>query len=464
LRVIAEALESIFGTAFPQEHLGIPNKPIAAAEARLGFVLPEPLKDFYRVAGAARVLANADYRFLSPAELRTDGDHLIFCEEREGLAEEFGIALADLARLAERPNPGVKVRAKGDSRWFGEASALSAFLLGMAAWQVALLLPHKAHCPYPEKELKKLLPAFEPVGAIKMRLGAQLFGLVDRKRSIVAAYVHTSETLYVGSPRKGVLDELKQRLGFDAILKKQSDRSNNRHLDPFSDESASGSAASPCKTILEPLETIVKTAFPGARLGIASEQIAAAETRLGIVLPQPLKDFFAVAGGSRDLLNADYIFLPPEQLRMDGGHLIFCEQRQGLEEFGIAHADLASLSEQWNPPVNVRPKGRSDWLLGEEGKLSAFLLGMTAWQVALMLPEKARGALPQKELKRLQGFFEPVGAPDVRVGSSRFGLVDRKHSIVAAYYHTDEMLYVGTPHEDVLDELGEQAELDLDSL
>jgi hypothetical protein len=462
--VIIEPLESIFGTAFPRENLGIANEPIAAAEARLGLVLPEPLKDFYRVAGASRVLANADYRLLPPDELRVEGDHLIFCEERQSLAEEFGIELADLARLAERPNPSVKIRPKAQSKWFGEASALSAFLLGMTAWQVALLLPQRVRCLYPANELKKLLPAFEPVGATKLRLGAQLFGLVDRKHSIVAAYVHTSETLYAGSLRKEAIDELKQRLGFDAILKKKNDRSSNRQVDPFSSGAAVGSVAGPGKTIVEPLETIITTAFPGARLGIASERIAAAETRLGIVLPQPLKDFLAVAGGSRDLLSANYIFLPPEQLRVDGGHLIFCEQRQGLEDFGIALADLASLSEQWNPPVDVRPKGRSDWLLGEEGKLSAFLLGMTAWQVALMQTETARCALPQKELKRLLDFFEPVGTPDVRVGSSRFGLLDRKRSIVAAYYHTDEMLYVGTAHEDVLDELGEQAKLDLNSL
>lgn len=462
--MIIEPLELIFGTAFPRESLGIANEPVAAAEARLGLVLPEPLKDFYRVAGASPVLANADYRFLPPDALRVDGDHLIFCEERESLAEEFGIALADLARPAERPNPGVKIRPKAQSKWFGEASALSAFLLGMTAWQVARMLPEKAHCPYPENELKKLLPAFEPVGAAKMRLGAQLFGLVDRKNSIVAGYVDTSETLYFGSPRKGVLDELKQRLGFDAILKKTSDRSSNRQVDPFPVGSASGSEGGSSETIVAPLKTIVTTAFPGAKFGIASDQILAAETRLGLVLPQPLKDFFAVAGGSRDLMIADYIFLPPEKLRVDGDHLIFCEQRQGLEDFGIALADIASLAGQSNPPVDVRPKGRSDWLLGEEGRLTAFLLGMTAWQVALMLPEKARCALPQNELQKLLEFFEPVGAPNVRVGSSRFGLVDRKRSIVAAYCHTDEMLYLGTPHEDVLDELGEQAELDLDSL
>jgi len=452
--MITEPLELIFGTAFPNESLGIASESIVATESRLGLVLPEPLKDFYRVAGASRVLANADYRFLPPDELRVDGDHLIFCEERESLAEVFGIELSDLVR---RPNPAVQIRPKAASRWFGEASSLSAFLLGMTAWQVARMLPEKAHCPYPSDDLKKLLPAFEPVGESKLRLGAQFFGLVDRKNSIVAGYLDTSETLYVGSPRRDVLDELQQRLGFEATRKQLSRRSGNKQIDPF--PAGSGGLSG---TIGELLETIIRTALPDARLGITQEQIAAAETRLGLVLPHPLKDFLAVAGGSRDLMNADYILLPPEKLRVHGDHLIFCEERQGLEDFGIALADIAA--NQPNPPVDVRPKGRSDWLVGEEGKLSAFLLGMTAWQVALMLPEKARCAFPQKNLKKLLKFFEPVGAADVRVGSSRFALVDRKHSIVAAYFHTDEMLYVGTPDEDVLDELEERAKLDFDSL
>jgi hypothetical protein len=215
--------------------------------------------------------------------------------------------------------------------------------------------------------------------------------------------------------------------------------------------------------IVEPLEMIVTTAFPGASLGIAPAPIAAAETRLGLVLPEPLKDFFAVAGASRDLLNADYRMLPPEKLRADASHLIFCEENQGLEDFGIPLAELAAPAERPNPTVDVRRKGESRWF-GEAGKLSAFLLGMTAWQVALSLPEKARCPYPEGDLKKLLPDFEAVGAPKVRLGTSRFGLVDRNRAIVAAYVHTTEMLYVGSPREDALEELERKLGLHLESL
>ena len=210
--MIVEPLEMIVTTAFPGESLGIGHEPIAAAQARLNLVLPEPLKDFYGVAGGSRDLLNADYRFLPPEKLRVDDDHLIFCGENQGL-ESFGLRLDSLQ--AGRPNPPVDVRADGNPKWFGEAGKLSAFLLGMTAWQVVLALPEKARCPYPENDLKKLLPRFEPVGDPKVRLGGQYFGLVDRSHSIVAAYVHTSQMLYVGSPREDVLDELEQQLGLD---------------------------------------------------------------------------------------------------------------------------------------------------------------------------------------------------------------------------------------------------------
>jgi len=210
--MIVEPLEMIVTTGYPGESLGIGPEPIAAAEARLGFALPEPLKDFYSVAGGSRDLLNADYRFLPPEKLRVDDDHLIFCGENQGL-EGFGIPLE--AVKAGKPNPGVHVRQMHGSRWTSEASALTAFLLGMTAWQVALALPEKARCPYPEKELKKLLSDFEAVGAPKVRLGGHRTALVDRNRSVVAAYVHITEMLYLGSPREDVLEELEQKLGLD---------------------------------------------------------------------------------------------------------------------------------------------------------------------------------------------------------------------------------------------------------
>jgi hypothetical protein len=217
--MIVEPLQMIAAAAFPDGE-PIPvfeDERIAAAEARLKLAIPDAVKDYYAVAGA-RDLKRVYYSMLPPEKLRVDGEQLIFCEENEGL-EDFGISLEALAALAERPNPSVHVRRQGELRWFAEAGNVSAFLLGMEAWQVVLSLPEKTRCNMQSNELKGLLAFFEPVGGPKVRLGSQYFGMVDRKNAIVAAYMHTSETLYVGSARANALDELKNKsqLNFEPL-------------------------------------------------------------------------------------------------------------------------------------------------------------------------------------------------------------------------------------------------------
>ena len=217
--MITEELKMIDAAAFPGADLvsefGIDR--IAKAEERLKLALPDAVKDFYLISGV-RGLKRVHYSMLPPEELRVDGEHLVFCRESEG-QEDFGLKLSTLATLDIRPNPSVDVRQQGKDRWFCEAGAVSAFLLGMEAWQVVLSLPHKARCDMRNKELKGLLAFFEPVGGPKVRLGSQYFGLVDRKNGIVAAFMETSETLYVGSARTGALEELakKSQMTFEAI-------------------------------------------------------------------------------------------------------------------------------------------------------------------------------------------------------------------------------------------------------
>ena len=217
--------------------------------------------------------------------------------------------------------------------------------------------------------------------------------------------------------------------------------------------------------IVEPLQMIVAAAFPNAKLpaGFTREQIAAAEARLGLVLPEVLKDFFTVAGGSRDLMGVNYRMLPPEKLRIDGEHLIFCAENQGLQDYGMPIEELRKGTEDPNPTVRLRRKGASRWTV-EASELSAFLLGTTAWQAVLSLPEKARCEFPEDDLPKLLAFFEPVGEPDVRLGGDMFALVNRQRAVVAAYIHTSETLYVGSSDETVLEELEEKLQLDFDSL
>ena len=216
--------------------------------------------------------------------------------------------------------------------------------------------------------------------------------------------------------------------------------------------------------IVEPLQMIAAAAFPGGEpiSEFADERIAAAEARLKLPIPDAVKDFYAVAG-ARDLKRVHYSMLPPEKLRVDGDHLVFCEENEGLEDFGISLENLAALAERPNPSVQVRRQGEPRWFC-EAGNVSAFLLGMEAWQIVLSLPQRARCNMQNKELKGLLAFFEPVGDPKVRLGSQYFGMVDRKNAIIAAYMHTSDTLYVGSAHATALDELKKKSQLDFGSL
>ncbi len=217
--------------------------------------------------------------------------------------------------------------------------------------------------------------------------------------------------------------------------------------------------------IVEPLQVIVQTAFPGAKLapGFSSDEIAAAERRLTLTLPEALQDYFTVGGHSREMMDADAHILAPDKLRVESDHLIFCEENQGIASYGIPLAELRELAKAPNPSVAAKAVNQPKWF-SESSSLSAFLLGLGAWQALLSEPEKARCELPQKQLKTLRAFFEPVGTPEVRLGGDRIGLVDRKNSIVAAYLYNSETLYVGSPLEDALDELEKRSGLELESL
>src|SRR4051794_39841192 len=112
--------------------------------------------------------------------------------------------------------------------------------------------------------------------------------------------------------------------------------------------------------IVEPLQAIVETAFPGAKLapGFGGDQISSAESHLGVALPEALKDYFSVAGSSREMMSGNFRMLAPEKLRVEGDHLIFCEEDQGTEDYGIPLSGLANFP---NPGVDVKARNAREW-------------------------------------------------------------------------------------------------------
>src|SRR5262249_53824041 len=112
-------------------------------------------------------------------------------------------------------------------------------------------------------------------------------------------------------------------------------------------------------------------------------------------------------------------------------------------EYGIPVRKLEDLGEDLRPSVNAKEKNAEKWF-GESSSISAFLLGVSSFQAVRSAMEQARFKLPEKRLKEVVKFFEPVGEPEVRLGGHIIGFIDREHSIVAVYLYLSESLLVGS--------------------
>lgn len=213
--------------------------------------------------------------------------------------------------------------------------------------------------------------------------------------------------------------------------------------------------------IVEPLELIMTVAFEGSKpaLGFSDDEISAAEARLGVDLPEALRDYYSVAGKYYEMMDSDFDLLTLEELRIHSGYLVFCEENQGLAEWGIRLDELTSA----NPAVVGRATDDDQWFT-ESSKLSAFLINVGCWQAIMSLGEKARCELPEKELSGVEKLFEPIGDDHLRLGGNQASFVDRTNSILATYLYVPEMIYVGTPDEDAIEELETRSGLDFDWL
>ncbi|GAA0714444.1 hypothetical protein Drose_15340 [Dactylosporangium roseum] len=221
--------------------------------------------------------------------------------------------------------------------------------------------------------------------------------------------------------------------------------------------------------IVEPLQLVVAAAFggpqpgmfghPGIRPDITAVELAAAESRLAAVVPEPLKDYYTIAGKHDGMMAAHFRFLPPGELRIVDAHLVFCHENQHVMEWGIRLDELALP----DPPVYVRLTDGPDagaWTV-ESAILSAFLLGAGSWQAVLSMDDSAECKLPPNKVPSLLRWFTPVGDPELRRDATLVGFVDRKRWTVAAFDSKHSMLYVGTSAEDGLDEFEERSGLDL---
>lgn len=120
-----EAVESLFYPLTSED--GTPEEEIIKAESRLGFRLPQTLREFYLLAGRREDISQRFDHLSNPEELSVQADALVFYAENQGVVL-WGIHVNEI----EKNNPPVVVAVYDDVlEWGPDSEQLSDFLLWM---------------------------------------------------------------------------------------------------------------------------------------------------------------------------------------------------------------------------------------------------------------------------------------------------------------------------------------------
>lgn len=113
--------------------------------------------------------------------------------------------------------------------------------------------------------------------------------------------------------------------------------------------------------------------------GLSSAKIEAAERRLGVRLPQALREYYRVAGNFEEL-NTNYNqLLPLEALDWDDEYVVFMVENQGVVFWAVSLEQMV----QDDPEVWQRVRESPGQWYSEDQSVSQFLQKMFLWTFGL---------------------------------------------------------------------------------
>ncbi len=193
--------------------------------------------------------------------------------------------------------------------------------------------------------------------------------------------------------------------------------------------------------------------------GNTIDEVNESETRLNLTLPEPLKDYYITLGKHDEFMDADYHVYPLSDLIIKDEALVFCEENQGLAEWGI---QLININLP-NPQVSGRNAGRTRWV-HQSLQTTSYLINLACWQAVMTQAEVAQCSLKKSELHIIENHFDYIGDIDVRSGDDGRSFVDKDNKILAVFRYLPELLYVGTSQEGALEALEQRSGLVFDWL
>ena len=134
--------------------------------------------------------------------------------------------------------------------------------------------------------------------------------------------------------------------------------------------------------------------------------ISAAEKRLGIRVPRPLRDYYAIAGNEKRFNRSHNRFLAPKHWFVDKGRVAFLDENQSVCFWGVKIAE--DITD--NPPIfQGTVEDRISWFR-EHSKCSLFIAVMLHYQaVSGGLPYLGSSELTENANRRLKSDWNYVG-------------------------------------------------------
>lgn len=194
--------------------------------------------------------------------------------------------------------------------------------------------------------------------------------------------------------------------------------------------------------------------------GHTRDEIEEVEARLGLKLPEPLRDFYATCGRQREIMDVDFHFTPLPELTIEDDALAFCAENQRTVVWGIRMTDMA----QPDPAVEYRREGKPSKWFFDARRCSAFLLHNSCWQGVMALPETAWFELPDDKLPELAELLPHIGREEVRGGYTKLSFADAERRLLVSYLRMADKCYIGGPDAESLEAFQARSGYELDWL
>ncbi|WP_416968029.1 hypothetical protein [Streptomyces sp. 4F14] len=216
--------------------------------------------------------------------------------------------------------------------------------------------------------------------------------------------------------------------------------------------------------IKELLQELTSTAF-GAWApedGCTDAELAAAEDRLGIGLPDALRDYYAAAGRHPELMGTtgrEYTLRlsAPEHLSVEDGHLVFGGVNREAARLSVRPDDFG-----WpDSRVHGRSEPGEKWY-SQSRRLSSFLINAAGRQAVRSLPHQATCRIRERQLGIVDSALGYLGSREMQKGGDWLSFIDPSRRMVASYSYNTDTLRVGAVDPTALGSLRERSGLPLE--